>query len=50
MLLTMQEAYKDANEHMPNEERMDKVKAMVNFIAIYRKLLFSQQDTPHPKY
>ena len=25
MLLTMQEAYKEANKHMPNEERIDKV-------------------------
>ena len=26
MLLTMEEAYKTACDHMPNEERIDKVK------------------------
>ena len=30
MLLTMEEAYKQANEHMPNEERIDKVTLLVN--------------------
>ena len=26
MLLTMAEAYKEASEHMPNDERIDKVR------------------------
>ena len=35
MLLTMQEAYKEANKHMPNEERIDKVIFKILTTIIY---------------
>lgn len=38
MLLTMEEAYKVANEHMPNEERIDKVQeSMENLEEVVRE-------------
>lgn len=38
MLLTMQTAYKEANEHMPNEERVDKVEiSMENLEEVVRE-------------
>lgn len=38
MLLTMQEAYKEANKHMPNEERIDKVQeSMENLEEVVRE-------------